>query len=470
MGIFTRGTGASVQKAKQMRDGVDLEDQARGIARNRRALITGSMSMVARTVQIGTSIITVPLTLRYLGNERFGLWMTISSVLAMAGFADLGVGNGVLNTVAKATGRDDVDGVREAVSSGFAVLNCIAATLLLSFVAIYRFVNWGAFFRVVSREARVEAGPALAVFVVCFVLNISLDVVQRVQLGIQQGYRFGVWQLCGSAAGFIGVLAGIRLRLGLPLLVVAITGAPVLATALNAIHFFGFVRPDLRPSPRLVAWNTILKIAKLGGLFFVLQIVCAVAFSADNFIIARMLGAVNVPEYSIPQRMFSLITVMSGMLVAPLWPAYGEAISRGDINWVRRTLRQSLLAVLAATSIASGVLLFSSDMLIHWWVASRIHPPFVLLLGLAVWTVIGCCGDTLAVFMNGAEVIKFQLVVASVFGIGCVITKVLLVRHVGIVGIPWATAIAYALLNALPCAICIPSFVRHLGQRDLMIE
>jgi hypothetical protein len=49
------------------------EGDARGVERNRRAALTGGAAMLARVVQIGTSLITVPLTLRYLGNERFGL-------------------------------------------------------------------------------------------------------------------------------------------------------------------------------------------------------------------------------------------------------------------------------------------------------------------------------------------------------------------------------------------------------------
>src|ERR1019366_3546077 len=297
----------------------------RGTERNRRAVLTGGVALLARAVQIGTSLITVPLTLKYLGNERFGLWMTISSVLAMAAFADFGVGNGVLNTVAKAFGRDDMKGIRKAVSSGFALLNTIAALLLLAFFAIYRFVNWADFFRVVSPQARTEAGPALAVFACCFAFNISMDVVQRVQLGLQQGYRYGLWQMCGSLAGFIGVLAGVWLRVSLPVLVVAIAGAPIFATALNAIHFFGFVRPDLRPRRELVSRDVISQIARVGGLFFVLQVVVAASFSADNFIIDRIFGAVNVPEYSIPQRMFALIGVLLITLLQPLWPAYGEA-------------------------------------------------------------------------------------------------------------------------------------------------
>jgi O-antigen/teichoic acid export membrane protein len=442
-----------------------VECDTRGSERNRRAALTAAAATIARFVQISTSLITVPLTLRYLGNERFGLWMTISSVLAMAAFADFGVGNGVLNTVAKASGRDDIEGVRKAVSSGFTVLSSIAMLLMAGFIAVYRFVNWADFFRVVSPQARAEAGPALAVFAMCFALNISMDVVQRVQLGLQQGYRYGLWQLCGSVMGFIGVIIGIWLHVSLPTLVLAVAGAPILATALNAIHFFGFVRPDLRPARRSVSSSVISQIARLGGLFFVLQAVVAISYSADNFIIARILGAANVPEYSIPQRMFALVATMSSMLVAPFWPAYGEAVSRGDIGWVNQTLRNSLLIVLGGSSFASLCILALSHRLLSWWVGSRVHPPFVLLLGLAVWTIIGCCGDALAMFLNGCEVIRFQVVVASIFGLGCVVAKVIMVNRFGIVAVPWATILAYSLLSAVPSALYVPSLLKRMSAR-----
>jgi O-antigen/teichoic acid export membrane protein len=427
---------------------------------------------LARVIQIGTSLVTVPITLKYLGNERFGLWMTISSVLAMAAFADFGVGNGVLNTVAKAFGKDDMEGVRKAVSSGFALLSSIAAILLFSFFTIYRFVNWPDFFRVVSPTARTEAGPALTVFAVCFALNISMDVVQRVQLGLQQGYRYGLWQLCGSFIGFIGVLAGVWFRVSLPTLVIAIAGAPVFATALNALHFFAFVRPDLRPSLTLVSREVISEIARLGGLFFVLQVVLAISFSADNFIIARMLGAVNVPEYSIPQRMFALVTMMSSMLVAPLWPAYGEAISRGDMHWVRRTLRRSMLLVLALSTVAAGSLLVLSHSLIRLWVGARINPPFLLLLGLAIWTIISCCGDSLAMFMNGAAIIKIQVIVASTFGATCLMTKLVFIRHFGVSGIPWAAIMSYAVMVILPYSLLVPRAIErmHPPEESVLTE
>ena len=211
----------------------------RSAARHRRAAVTGITSGISRAVRIGVTLITIPLTLHYLGNERFGLWMTISSVLAMAGFADFGVGNGVLNTVSTAYGKDDWDGIRQAISSGFAVLTLIGAAILAIFLAIYRFVDWGNLFRATTSTARAEAGPAMLVFMVCFALNVPLDVVQRTQLGLQQGFLTNFWEIFSSILILIGILGVVHFHLSLTALVVAFAGAPVLGTWLNAAFFFG---------------------------------------------------------------------------------------------------------------------------------------------------------------------------------------------------------------------------------------
>ena len=154
---------------------------------------------------------------------------------------------------------------------------------------------------------------------------------------------------------------------------------------MNAGFFFGISRRDLLPKWSLVSRTVIHQIASLGGLFFILQLVVAVSYSADNFIIARILGVADVTVFSIPQRMFAVIATIVTMLMMPLWPAYAEAISRGDMHWVRHTLSRTLLGVFAFTTLVSGLLLLFSNKLLLWWVGPGIHPSFALMLGLAVW-------------------------------------------------------------------------------------
>jgi hypothetical protein len=142
-------------------------------------MCTGSGTTVARVVRFGSSLITVPLTLKYLGNKRFALWMTIRCVLAMAAFADFGIGNGVLDTVAEASGKDNKEGsARPSHQLCDRQCDCL---LVIRLFALYRF-NWE-FFPCCSPQARSEGRSRAGGLRHRFMLNISTDVVQRVQLG-----------------------------------------------------------------------------------------------------------------------------------------------------------------------------------------------------------------------------------------------------------------------------------------------
>ncbi|MFP3711889.1 hypothetical protein SB783_48755, partial [Paraburkholderia sp. SIMBA_009] len=78
-----------------------------------------------------------------------------------------------------------------------------------------------------------------------FAFNIPANLVQRLQLGLQMGFVANLWQMVGSIFAFIAVLVAVHYEAGLPWLVFALSGAPVLAALLNGIIFFLVVRPDL---------------------------------------------------------------------------------------------------------------------------------------------------------------------------------------------------------------------------------
>ena len=81
----------------------------RSTERYRRVVLTATGSLVARGVTALTMLVSVPLTVGYLGAERYGMWMTISSLITFFSFVDLGIGNGLVNSIADArvgmTGR-----------------------------------------------------------------------------------------------------------------------------------------------------------------------------------------------------------------------------------------------------------------------------------------------------------------------------------------------------------------------------
>jgi O-antigen/teichoic acid export membrane protein len=409
-------------------------------------------------------------TLAYLGIERFGLWMTISSLQTFLVFADLGIGNGVLNAVADASGRRHTREMQASIESGLLLLGSISLVILFLLASTYHWLHPGPFVGVRSGVALREAGPAFAAFGICFAVDVTGSLIQRIQLGLQLGFLSSLWQIAGSVLAVLGLLLAIEIRASLPILVLAFCGPPVLTKFVNGYFFFVRVRPDLRPKFRSASWGATKNIGRLAILFLVLNLAVALAFQSDNLIIAHILGPEAVAQYSVPQKLFGLITLVMATLIEPLWPAYGEAIGRGDGGWVQKTLIRSLILTVICASLLGVSFTLAGPRLIHLWVGDKIHASSVLLIGLAFWAVIQAGGNAVAMFLNGASVIKPQIMIAIAFAGCALLIKIRAVEHWGVDVMPWATLISYSVLNVLPYAIIVPGIVSKVCNPRLAVS
>jgi O-antigen/teichoic acid export membrane protein len=436
----------------------------RSLERYRRAALTAVTAAVARVISLGTMVISVPLTMHYLGGERYGLWMAIGSVIAVMSFADLGLGNGLLNAIADANGRNDREQAQRAVSSTLFILTGIGLLLGVVFAAVYPLINWPGLFRVETARAASEVGPAMAALMCCFLVSLPLSVAQRVQLGYQEGFANNLWQAAGSLMSLGAILLAVYYKLGLVWLVLAMSGSPAVALLLNGLVLFGWQKRWLLPRWRNFSRQIALTICRAGLMFLVLQITVAVLYSADNIIIIRILGPEAVPAYSVPQRMFVVVSMLLSFVLAPLWPAYGEAIASGDIGWVRRTLHRSLV-ISAVTSLAASLALICLGQWILWiWVRGSVTASWMLLLGLGLWTVASSIGNALGSLMNNGRLIKFQSINAGVVAILAITAKIFGCWHYGIEGVIWAGTIAYVIVALLPSMWKVRRFFRELDR------
>ena len=99
---------------------------------------------------------------------------------------------------------------------------------------------------------------------------------------------------------------------------------------------------------------TVRRLMRVGALFLVLQAAVAVAFQSDVIVAARVVGQDGAAQYSIGFRVFMLVPVMISLVTLPLWPAYGEALARGDRVWIHRTFWLSTFGSLVLTLVSSA--------------------------------------------------------------------------------------------------------------------
>lgn len=433
--------------------------QGRSQERYRRLALTTITSAIAKGVALLTTLFSVPLTVNYLGTERFGLWMTMSSVTALLAFADLGMGNGLLNAISEADGEDSREAAQKSVSSGFYLLLVIGGGILATFFAVYAIVPWPRLFNVSSELAASESGPAIAIFVACLAISMPLGIVQRVQMGYQEGFVNNLWQSVGSVVGLVGVILAVSLRAGLPWLVLAMSGGSLLTTAINWLIYFIHTRPWLFPSRSHYEWTTSRKLASTGVLFLILQVMALVGNTSDNLVIAQMLGASAVAGYVVVQKLFS-IAMIAQFFTAPLWPAFGEAMARSDYAWARRTLNRALKASLTINACIALPLLILGKSIITVWAGPSLAPSSTLLIGFIFWTLLSAYGGTMSAFLNHGSLLSRQVVFYSIASLVALALKIVLVGNWHVSGAVWATVIGYGLLYCIPANILARNALR----------
>jgi O-antigen/teichoic acid export membrane protein len=445
-------------------------EEGRAQERHRRVALAALASVVAKGLGLLSLAITVPLTLHYLGPERYGIWVSIAGLQIMLGFADLGLGYGLVNALSTAEGLGDPLASRQTVSSAFFMLAGIGAVLGLLAACAWPWLPWAWVFNVHDAATVPSLGPALAIFTAIFCLGLPLSIGIHGHAGLQEGFRASLFQGAGNLIALASILTAVKLQAGLPVLVLASTGAPVLAQGLACLDLFGRRRPDLRPSWAMVRRERSWPLLRHGGLFFVIQVCVAVAFQADNLVLAHILGPASVATYSVTQKIFQQVPLLLSFVLMPLWPAYAESLARGDVAWIRQTLKRSFQLSLAVNVPAALILFFGTPWLIGLWVGPSVQPPLLLLQALALWTLASTIHGPLAIFLNGAGALVFQATFAVLLAVSNLAFSILFTKAYGMAGVVLGNLLAQVLFNYIPCAFYVPRLLQRLQARAVLKE
>jgi len=406
--------------------------------------------LAGRGIAAVVAFVSVPLTVKYLGAERYGAWVTISTAMAWIAIADFGLSNSLTNAVSEGYAKDRHDLAQEYVAAAFWSLAGIAALLAVAFFLFWPAVPWYRVFNVQSLQARAEVGPAVAMAFAIFVLNFPFTIVSKIYGAYQEVAVANGWAGAGNVLALVGLIGVTQLKGGLVSLVIAVSGAVLLTNVVSAVWVFGWSKPWLLPHFRSVTWSALKKLTGLGGMFFVVQIAALVLFQTDNLIIAHYLGAAAVTPYSVTWRLFTY-TMLFQILASPsYWPAYTEALARGDRAWVRRSFRMNFKITLASTFAFAVPLVFFGRWIIQKWAGSAAVPPSALLFWMGIWSVIYATTCSQSCLLASSSRLRGQMVYSISAAAVNIVASILLVKKIGITGAILGTVTAYLICVMVP--------------------
>jgi O-antigen/teichoic acid export membrane protein len=376
--------------------------------------------------------------------------MAITSLLTLVNFSDLGISLGLTKVLADADGRGDQAEARTAVSSALAMLTTIGFAVLVAFALLYPLVPWSRVFNNVDPRAAREAGPATAAFVLSVAVSFPLGVVGRIQMGRQDGVLASAYQMLGAIIGLAATVAAVWLRAGLPVLILAASGAPSVAALVNTVVSFGRRYRWLRPRQRDVDRDVMRGLLSVGGAFLVLQVGFALSSNADSFLITRTLGPAAVADYAVAARLFSLATVAVAVIAAPLFSPFAEASSRGDHQWLHATARRLFVGGLGLAAAPAIILVVVGPRFIAWWAGPNVHPTRSLLVALGVFVLVDSIRITLATYFSATSQYRIQLIAFGAYVPLSILARIVGVRAFGLTGLVTSHVLCFATLVCVP--------------------
>jgi O-antigen/teichoic acid export membrane protein len=434
--------------------------------RERRARWTSITSMAGRGVSVLASLVSVPLTLKLLGKDGYGIWVTATTVLGWVSMADLGLGHGVTNQLSAMHGADDREGARRVISSAAGMVGLISLGLAVLGAAALVFVPWRAALSAPDSLSDQALVATVGISMGLFLVNFLSNPFSKIFAAYQEGYVLNYFGLATPllVLGALGLCA--YFQPSMPYIVLALSGVPALPSLVGLAYMLAVRRPWLRPS--LAAYDGAMArgLLNTGAAFLIPQIAAIGAWESDYIIVLRVLGPAAVATYATIFRLPSTFQGLLSMWLFPLWPAYAEAAARGDIAWVRQRYRRSLIRTMAMASAGSVGLVLLGRPVVAFWTQGQIEATFSLLLPMAATLLTGSWCLVHAMALNGLGQLRGQAYYGSISAIVNVILSFVLAKTMGLAGVSWATSLA----TAIPGVLAYLELRATLNERTLAAE
>jgi O-antigen/teichoic acid export membrane protein len=151
-----------------------------------------------------------------------------------------------------------------------------------------------------------------------------------------------------------------------------------------------------------------------------------------------------------------------------MWPAFSEALHKGDILWAKNAIYNSMKFLIGIGAIFLLPLIFFGKVIFNMWIGPGYEPSLIILIGFYLFSLIGLFGGIVSSLFNSSVFLKRQLVVISIASISTLICKIYMMKYFGVDYVIWSNVICFSLFFVWPSMIEIKNYFK-LEQSSKLI-
>lgn len=352
-------------------------------------------------------LLLVPLTLDYVDSDAYGIWLTLSSMIAWISFFDIGINNGLKNKLAEALALKNYDLGKKYVSTTYTILSLIFIPLMCILLIASQFIDWCTLLNLPQKYAT-SISTSVVIVIIYFCLNFILSTINIVILAAQRPADESLRILSQQIASLLIIFILIHTTKGnLTHLCLALCFAPLIVVGIFNLTLFKGRYKTIAPSIKDIDFSLASDLFKLGFQFFIIQIAAIIQYQMINFLILRYYGASDVTSYNIAFKYFNIIMMVWGILTTPIWVAVTDALTQKDYTWIQRT-KNKFLRLFVVGIIGGSIMLACSKWVYSLWVGSSIIIPLSLSFWVLIYNLVQMFSNLYVSIINGSGKLKIQ--------------------------------------------------------------
>ena len=220
----------------------------------------------------------------------------------------------------------------------------------------------------------------------------------------------------------------------LVVLACTLAAMPILVTIIASLIFYSGKFKPIAPKFSSIRLDYIKDLFGLGYKFFIINVQVLVLFQSTNVLISYVSSPLEVTNYNVAYRLLNCGMMLYTMITAPLWPAYTDAYTKGDYDWMK-AMRRKMERVLLLSMLACAVITLLSPIIYKLWIGDQVSVPFTMTLLVAIYVSVYCWMNLNGTLVVGMGKIQVETIIVLVGMVLHIPASLLLGKYIGVYGV-----------------------------------
>ena len=367
--------------------------------------------LVSKGLQIVISFVQVPLLLKLLKVEEYGVWITILSIVTWAQILNFGLGNGLRNYAAQAFADSNIRRLQKLVSTSFYTLLLIALLLSLIFVPLIIYLPWDQILNTKINLTSLKI--VIAVVIGSFLFRFVADVIVILLKADRKEAKADLIIPFSNLIYLLFLLFFVytSFEISFTSLSYYYLFSQIVVISVISIVLFNGIYKSYKPNFLDFDKSMLGDLFSMGIKFFIIQVTGIILFSSSNMILINLMGSESVVEFNIVRQLFMVPLMLFGILAAPLWTMTSQALHKGEHDKLNKLfLKINKIGLLGGFALL--IIFFFRDFIIQKWTNGVVNTSFELALMFVIYNFASILLSPYSQFVNGAGKLTLGLYVA----------------------------------------------------------